>query len=1073
MKIQDSQHGVRLLDDLSDPALWELTTSDGAKARVSTSVSGGRSFLRIDYEFSGAGYVGIRRRLPISLPPNYAFAFDVKGAGLPNNLELKFIDDSGENVWWARWAHHTLPAKATTMRAKKRHVWYAWGPNREPITDVAQLEFCLAASAGGSGSIELSTLTMCELPISQGIEDAPITVTASSGQESASAVLDHNSAEIWHSDTADEHQELTFDFGGARELGGIVIDWGTALDEQVLSAVRRGVRSSDATARRNNDTANRLAVLVPHESGRGWKQVYETNAAPHTRTYVYLPETETAQLKLVFSESNRGCGYGIRSVEFKPIGFSKTANDLWSVVAKNAPHGCYPDYFNGRQTFWTVVSQPHGEHKALFSEHGSVEVDRLGFTIEPFLRIGADFLGWANAEFRQSLADGCLPIPSVTRVYRNCELTITTVAGLTDPPKPRVAGKPKSKSRRVPSVARSGVTYLRYRIKNTSGERLTGRLFAAIRPFQVNPPWQFLNAPGGFTPIRSIGWDRGFVRVNDDKVVIPFTSPSPFGATTLDGGDISAHLEYNVFPASTHAEHADGFASGALAFLVDVEPGAEQEVYLAVTDRDNRKRVGKPERGFEEGLDTWRRKLARVKVDLPGQIGAEMADTLKAQVAYIFANSKKQAFQPGARCYARTWIRDSALTSSALLEWGYGKEVAAFIRWFAPFQFDNGKIPCCVDARGSDAVPEHDSAGEFIYLVAEYLRYTGDRKLASEMLPRVVRAVEYMEALRATKLTPEFDAPDKLHLRGLMPESISHEGYSDKPAYSYWDDLWALRGYKDAVYLASELASGEVDRLSGLAAAFKADLFASIRRAMAFHDIDYIPGAADRGDFDATSTTMALDPVCEQVALAPELEATFEKYWQFFTQRRDGAAEWDGYTPYEWRSVGAFVRLGQRERAHALLDWFMSHRRPSGFRHWAEVVFKHPYTAKFVGDAPHTWVGSDYLRSVRALFVYEREEKDASVLVVGAGLTKAWLEEGFHLPRLRTRFGSISLTSTTKQVNRIHLMVAGKVQSVVKLALPSGFSGVLVGKRKLTPDDRGEVVLNLPARLTLISEPVS
>lgn len=1068
MNTENIRNEVRLLDDLSDPALWELTTSDGAKARVSTSETGGRRFIRIEYEFTGSGYIGIRRRFPISLPDNYAFAFDVKGEGLPNNLELKFIDQSGDNVWWARWAHHTLPSAFKTMRAKKRHVWYAWGPSREPISHVAQLEFCLAASAGGSGSIDLSNLTLSRLPLSQGIEMAPITVTASSNQECASALLDSDSDDIWHSDS-DAPQELVFHFGGARELGGIVIDWGT---KNNYEAARLARDSGKKPARLNNDTANQLAVLIPDESGIGWKQVYATNAAPHHRTFIYLPETEASQLKLVLIESNRGNGFGIRCVEFKPIGFSKTANDLWSAVAKEAPRGCYPDYFNGRQTFWTVVSEPHGEHKALFSEHGSLEVDRLGFTIEPFLRIGNDFLGWSDAEFRHSLADGCLPIPSVTRVHKNCELTVSAVVGLTEKPKPRTKRKNKgvAKHRRAASAARAGVTYLRYRIKNTSRERLVGRLFAAIRPFQVNPSWQFLNAPGGFTPIRSIAWDKDAVRVNGDKVVIPFTSPAPFGATTLDGGDISAHLEYNVFPASTHAEHQDGFASGALAFLIDVEPGAEQEIYLAVTEANSRKRVGDPKRCFAAGLAAWRRKLARVKVRLPGATGAEIADTLKAQVAYIFANSKRQAFQPGARCYARTWIRDSALTSSALLEWGYGTEVAAFIRWFAPFQFDNGKIPCCVDARGSDAVPEHDSAGEFIYLVAEYFRYTGDAELASEMLPRVVKAVEYMEALRATRLTAEFDAPDKLHLRGLMPESISHEGYSDKPAYSYWDDLWALRGYKDAAYLASALGSPDSERLAGLASAFKADLFASIRNAMAFHNIDYIPGAADRGDFDATSTTMALDPVCEQVALASELEATFAKYWQFFVQRRDGAVDWEAYTPYEWRSVGAFVRLGQRDKAHALLDWFMSHRRPRGFRHWAEVVFKDEFNPKFVGDAPHTWVGSDFLRSVRALFVYEREESDACVLVVGAGLTKAWLEGGFDLPRLRTRFGTISLATRKKQVNRVTLSVTGNVRSVVKLALPNGFSEVLVGTKKLVPDHRGEVVLSLPAQLTLISE---
>ena len=60
------------------------------------------------------------------------------------------------------------------------------------------------------------------------------------------------------------------------------------------------------------------------------------------------------------------------------------------------------------------------------------------------------------------------------------------------------------------------------------------------------------------------------------------------------------------------------------------------------------------------------------------------------------------------------------------------------------------------------------------------------------------RVVAWMEALRQSERKPGADA----RFRGLMPPSISHEGYSDKAAYSYWDDFWALRGYKDAVQIA-------------------------------------------------------------------------------------------------------------------------------------------------------------------------------------------------------------------------------------------------------------------------------
>ena len=38
---------------------------------------------------------------------------------------------------------------------------------------------------------------------------------------------------------------------------------------------------------------------------------------------------------------------------------------------------------------------------------------------------------------------------------------------------------------------------------------------------------------------------------------------------------------------------------------------------------------------------------------------------------------------------------------------------------------------------------------------------------------------------------------------------------------------------------------------------------------------------------------------------------------------------WDVFTPYEWRQVGSFIRLGQPERAHAIAAWLMTMRRPA------------------------------------------------------------------------------------------------------------------------------------------------
>ncbi len=68
-----------------------------------------------------------------------------------------------------------------------------------------------------------------------------------------------------------------------------------------------------------------------------------------------------------------------------------------------------------------------------------------------------------------------------------------------------------------------------------------------------------------------------------------------------------------------------------------------------------------------------------------------------------------------------------------------------------------------------------------------------------------------METLRSQRLTPEYQTPEKRACYGLLPESMSHEGYMAHPVHAYWDDFWALRGFKDAAAMAEILG----DRRAG------------------------------------------------------------------------------------------------------------------------------------------------------------------------------------------------------------------------------------------------------------------
>jgi hypothetical protein len=247
-----------------------------------------------------------------------------------------------------------------------------------------------------------------------------------------------------------------------------------------------------------------------------------------------------------------------------------------------------------------------------------------------------------------------------------------------------------------------------------------------------------------------------------------------------------------------------------------------------------------------------------------------------------------------------------------------------------------------------------------------------------------------MEALRQSERQPGADP----RFKGLMPPSISHEGYSDKPAYSYWDDFWTLRGYKDAVQIAQALGdAAHAARWAGWRDEFEADLSASVAATARHYQLDHIAGAADRGDFDATSTTMALNPAQAEDKLPPELlRGTFDRYVAEADARIKGTKAWKDYTPYELRNVSALARLGRVDDAHRLLAWFFTHQRPAGWNQWAEVVLPDARKPQFLGDMPHAWISSDYLRAALDLLAYERESTGSVVL--GAGLSPAWRAAG-------------------------------------------------------------------------------
>jgi hypothetical protein len=969
-----------VIDEMDAAALWTAAPASGVAMTLSddAGVDDGGA-LRIDFDFrGGGGWAAFRRELPVQLPENYELSFWIRGAAPENTLEFKLIDGSGENVWWVNRPDFTFAGDWRQVTFRRRHVEFAWGPaGGGEIRDVAAIEFAITAGTGGSGTVWIDRITLTPLEPVRPYDLTPV-VRASSGGD-ASALLADETGAVWRSDAAGE-QTVSLDFQRVREYGGLIVTWAD------------DARATDYDVEVSAD-------------GEAWQNVREVRDGAGPRDYLFLPETESRWLRLRLLRA-AGDSYAVRHLAVQPLDWGASRNTMFESMAADAPRGHYPKYFHRVQSYWTLVGVNGASEESLINEEGMVEVGKGAFSIEPFLHVNGRLITWADAQLSQSLLDDYLPIPGVQWRAHDLQLDVTAWA---DGP------------------AEAPLLWLRYRVANLGEAPAAPRLYLALRPFQVNPSWQFLNQPGGAITLRDVAWDGDIVTA-DDRVVVPLTRPTAAGAASFDAGGIVPWIAADSLPRAAHVSDGAGHASAALAWELVLPPGGTRDVVVTVPMRAGSRTAGTAAALRPRGLDEdaaaaaaqasldgvaagWRRELDRFEVSLPAS-APPLGTLLRSNLAWVLINRDGPAIQPGSRSYERSWIRDGSLTSAALLRLGHDAAVREFIEWYAPFQYESGKVPCCVDHRGADPVPEHDSHGQLIFLIAEYFRFTGDTALVRQTWPHVSAAVGYIQELRASRMTPEYAAPEMRAYYGLVPESISHEGYAAKPMHSYWDNFFVLRGLRDAAFLAGVLGrEAEHARIAAIAGEFRRDLLASFERAMAMHRIDYLPGSVELGDFDATSTTIGITPGGELHTLPrAAVDATFDRYWEHFVSRRDGTREWNDYTPYELRVVGTFVHLGDRRRAHEALDFFLGDVRPRAWNHWAEVVWRDRDEPRFIGDMPHGWVGSDFIRSVTDMFVHYREHDDA--LVVGAGILPEWLEAGtpVRVRGIRTPSGAVGYT---------------------------------------------------------------
>ncbi len=920
----------------------------------------------------------------MALPENYVVSFDYRADLDVNNLEIKLVGPDedgvpgGEDVWWVNMLNHRYPTEWTSIERKRRHFTYAWGPSGHnvPLEAISAVEIAVVAGRGGDGWIEIDNFRITAIEPDRPYTGTP-SVVASGGDVSGSicSAYPPEAALAWRGGASGE--VLTVDFGEPREFAGLTIDWLSPTDFTLETLGRDGVWRVERRVRDAGTTT------------------------PAGRSAMFLGETEASAVRV---RADRAAGaVGTRAIAVHDLGFARDVNGFLEVLAADAPRGTWPRMFSGEMTNWTAAGDPDSSYELLVGELGAVELYKAGPRLEPILRVGDELITWADASAETGLRGGHLPLPWVRWSAAGHELMIE-------------------------ACAIGDEAILRYTVTNTGDARSDGELMLAVRPVQVLPQWQFLNTVGGRAWVESLEIDSTEVVVNGGRRVRAMQPASRMGTTAFDSGEVVGRLLAGDAPVSATTRDAQGLASGVMGFDWSLMPGESASFGFVLRIADElvpgegsfvwARDAGVQDAGaaLEASEATWRELLGGVGLELPGEMGAEIVRTYLAQIGYILVNRDGPSIQPGSRTYERSWIRDGSVTSTALHFAGYSQAGVDFVDWYGPYQFESGKIPCVVDFRGADPVPEHDSHGEYIYTVWKAYKMTGDRALLDRHAHRVERAVDYIEYLVAQRSTDDYrDAGGiKGACFGLVPESISHEGYAEQPMHSYWDGFWVIRGLADAERLFVEIGDDEqATRAGAMLAAYREAMYTSIEKARAIHGIDYIPGCVELGDFDATSTAIAVFPCGELEHLPTDaLHATFDRYMAFFRSRRDGTREWRDYTPYEVRVIAALVLMGREAEAGELIEYFMADRFPAGFAHWAEVVHNPASAPRFIGDMPHTWVGSGFVNSIRTMLVHEDEA--AGVLWIGRGVLPEWAEGGLAIRDFPTLYGRLTYSLWTE-----------------------------------------------------------
>ncbi len=280
--------------------------------------------------------------------------FRIRGEAPPNHLEFKLIDASGENVWWSVRRDVEFPREWRAVHDQEATDRVRLGAARAAARSahVAAIEFAITAGSGGAGTVwidDLDARRRCRRRTRRRRRPWRARPRRGAGTGAALA-LDGDPTTAWRPAAGDRAPWLALDLGGAREYGGLVLDWAPV-------------------------AAPRTTWSRCRTTGATWRVARTVTGGNGGRDYLYLPETESRHLRVRLTggpEATRGAA--LAEITIEPLAWSATREDFFQAIAADAPRGLLParDLGRaGRTGRWSAPTTTREE--VLLSEDGAIE----------------------------------------------------------------------------------------------------------------------------------------------------------------------------------------------------------------------------------------------------------------------------------------------------------------------------------------------------------------------------------------------------------------------------------------------------------------------------------------------------------------------------------------------------------------------------------------------------------------------------------------------------------------------------------------------------------------------------